>query len=98
MNSRIYLFGQLGKDYTQYPTDYTQAFFQDFERNARAKTAICVQREGDLMLYQYIRRLSDTKSGHGEYIGIAIAYNGVLLTDIKPLFHICEDVMGSSKN
>lgn len=91
MNSRIYLFGQLGNGYTQYPTDYTQAYFQDFEHNAKAKTAICVQREGDLMLYQYLRRLSDKKTEHGEYIGVAIVYNGVMLTDIEPLFHICED-------
>ena len=93
MNSRIYLFGQLGNGYTQYPTDYTQAYFQDFERNARAKTAICVQREGDLMLYQYLRRLSDKKTTQGEYIGIALVYNGVLLTDMEPLFHICEDAI-----
>ena len=94
MNSRIYLFGQLGNGYTQYPTDYTQSYFQDFERNARAKTAICVQREGDLMLYQYLRRLSDKKpTEHGEYIGIALVYNGVLLTDMEPLFHICEDAI-----
>lgn len=93
MNSRIYLFGQLGNGYTQYPTDYTQAYFQEFERNAKAKTAICVRREGDLMLYQYLRRLSDKKAAQGGYIGIAIVYNGVLLTDIEPLFHICEDAI-----
>lgn len=93
MNSRIYLFGQLGNGYTQYPTDYTQSYFQDFERNARAKTAICVQREGDLMLYQYLRRLSDKKTTQGECIGIAIVYNGVMFTDIEPLFHICEDAI-----
>lgn len=93
MNSRIYLFGQLGNGYTQYPTDYTQSYFQDFERNAKAQTAICVQREGDLMLYQYLRRLSDKKAAQGEYIGIAIVYNGVMFTDIEPLFHICEDAI-----
>lgn len=93
MNSRIYLFGQLGNGYTQYPTDYTQAYFQEFERNAKAKTAICVRREGDLMLYQYLRRLSDKKAAQGGYIGITIVYNGVLLTDIEPLFHICEDAI-----
>lgn len=93
MNSRIYLFGQLGNGYTQYPTDYTQSYFQDFERNAKAQTAICVQREGDLMLYQYLRRLSGKKTAHSEYIGIAIVYNGVLINDIEPLFHICEDAI-----
>lgn len=93
MNSKIYLFGQLGNGYTQYPTDYTQAYFQDFERNAKAKTAICVRREGDLMLYQYIRRLSDKEGRQGEYMGIAVFYNGVMLTDIEPLFHICEDAI-----
>lgn len=93
MNFSTYIFGQLGNGYTQYPTDYTQAYFQDFERNAKAQTAICVQREGDLMLYQYLRRLSDKKAAQGEYIGIAIVYNGVMLTDMEPLFHICEDAI-----
>ena len=93
MNSRIYLFGQLGNGYTQYPTDHTQAYFQDFERNAKAKTAVCVRREGDLMLYQYLRRLSDKKAAQGEYVGIAIVYNGVMLTDVEPLFHIYEDAI-----
>ncbi len=93
MNSRVYLFGQLGNGYTQYPTNHTQAYFQEFEHKAKAQTAVCVRREGDLMLYQYLRRLYGKKTAQNEYIGIAIVFNGVILTDIAPLFHICEDAI-----
>lgn len=93
MNSRIYLFGQLGNGYTQYPTDHTQAYFQEFERETKAPTAVCVRRDGDLMLYQYLRRLSDKQTSQGKYIGIAMVFNGVMLKDIAPLFQICEDAI-----
>lgn len=93
MNGTIYIFGQLGGKYTQYPTDYTQTYFQEFEHTVKAKTAIAIRRAGDLMLYQYIRRLSDGSSAQGEYIGIAIVYNGVMLKDLKPLFQIYEDTI-----
>lgn len=93
MNISVYLFGQLGDKYTQYPTDYTQSYFQEFERSVKAQTAIGIRRNGDLMLYQYIRRLSAGKSTQGEYIGIAIVYNGIMLTDLEPLFQIFEDTI-----
>lgn len=93
MNVSVYLFGQLGDKYTQYPTDYTQSYFQEFERSVKAKTAIGIRCNGDLMLYQYIRRLPDGSSARGEYIGITVVYNGVMLKDLKPLFQIYEDTI-----
>ncbi len=89
MNHRIYLFGVLGDGYTQYPSDYTQDYFTEFAQSIHAKTAICARRDGDIMFYQYIRRL-ETK---GQYIGIAIAYNGVMINNIAPLFQLCEDAI-----
>ncbi len=89
MNHRIYLFGVLGDGYTQYPSDYTQDYFSEFAQSIHAKTAICVKRDGDIMFYQYIRRLEDK----GQYMGIAIAYNGVMINDITPLFQLCEDAI-----
>lgn len=89
MNHRIYLFGVLGDGYTQYPSDYTQDYFTEFAQSIHAKTAICVKRDGDIMFYQYIRRLEDK----GQYMGIAIAYNGVMINDIAPLFQLCEDAI-----
>lgn len=93
MNSKIYLFGELGNGYTQYPTDHTQSYFQDFERNVKGQTAMCTRHEGDLILYQYIRRLSGRQTQQNGYIGIAIVYNGVMVNNLTPLFHMCEDVI-----
>lgn len=89
MNISVYLFGDLGSGYTQYPDDYTQKYFKEFEDKVVANSTLSVRREGQLVYYQYIRRFNDKKSP-GHYIGIAFVLNNVLINNFEYLFHIFE--------
>lgn len=92
MNCKVYLFGELGGGYTQYPSDYTESYFKDFEHSSKSDSAVGFRREGDLVFYEYLRRLSDGKSSKG-YIGIACVFNGVLFNEIKQVFALFEDAI-----
>ena len=86
MNSSIYIFGNLGYGYDQYPNDYASLVFQKFYENATANTQVAVHRNGDLMYYAYIRKLYNK-----EYIGLCIVLNGIMFRGIKVLFDQFEN-------
>lgn len=85
MNISVYLFGDLGSGYTQYPNDYTNTIFGTFCKNAQAETQVAIHRENDLMYYGYIRKLEKNK-----YIGLCVIVNGKIITKLDSLFSIFE--------
>lgn len=92
MNSSIYLFGGLGKGYTQVPDDYTRDIFLKFCELAVAESQIIVHRDGNIMYYGYVRKLDVSP----QYIGFCIVVNGMMLQDLDGLFTIYENAVGVS--
>lgn len=88
MNISVYLFGNFGNGFTQYPNDYSKTIFETFRHNAQATTQIAIRRDEDLMYYGYLRVLEDDK-----YVGLCTVVNGKLITDIDNLFTVYERVI-----
>lgn len=87
MNSTIYIFGDLGNGYAQYPNDYTTEIFLQFQKHTQATTQLTIHRDENLMYYGYVRRLHQK----GQYIGICIVLNGIMFRGIKTLFNRFEN-------
>lgn len=92
MNCSVYLFGDFGKGYTQYPDDYAQSIFQNFYAKSTAGTQITIHRNGNLMYYGYIRKLEGEKADK-QYIGFCVLLNGVMLTKVGNLFSLFEETI-----
>lgn len=88
MNISAYIFGSFGSGYSQYPSDYTNAVFQVFYSQSSAPTQIIVHRDDKLIYYGYIRKLEA-----GQYIGLCIVLNGIMLTDFKMMFEIFQSTI-----
>lgn len=89
MQANIYLFGDLGKGYTQYLDDYTRSIFKEFAKQLRSKTQLLFHREDNTIYYSYIRRLDNSQSS-GKYIGMCYAISGCLIYDYEGLFRNFE--------
>lgn len=90
MNISTYIFGSLGYGYSQYPNDYAQTIFQSIYTQSSTPTQIVVHREDRLIYYVYIRKLEK-----GQYIGLCVVLNSVMLTDFKDMFSIFENIITS---
>lgn len=90
MNISTYIFGSLGNGYSQYPNDYAQTIFQSIYAQSSAPTQIVVHREDKLIYYAYIRKLEA-----GQYIGLCVVLNSVMLTDVNEMFSIFENLITS---
>ena len=90
MNSSIYLFGNFGNGYTQYPNDYTQAIFNEFMERANGVAQIIVSRRSELIYYGYVRKL------HVEnmYVGFCVLLNNVMFAHPQNLFSVFENAFG----
>ena len=88
MNATVYLFGKFNQEYFQYPNDYTQEIFAKMSSYATAKTQICIHRQRELMYYAYIRRLET--STKGDYLGLCIILNDLIVSRIELLFNAYE--------
>lgn len=89
MNCTVYLFGEFGLGYTQYPQDGAEDIFRHIASHAEAQTQIAIHRDGNLMYYVYLRRLDE---GEGHFIGYGFRVDGLLFRDLSPLF----DLFGST--
>ena len=88
MNISVYLFGDFNDGYSQYPNDYSQSIFKTFANEAQATTQIAIHREGDLMYYGYIRKLTNE-----EYVGMCVIINGKYIAQLDGLFAVFERVI-----
>lgn len=90
MNISTYIWGYLNNGYSQYPNDYSQSVFQNFQNNATAPTQIVIHRNDNLIYYGYIRKLK-----FEQYIGVCVVLNGLMLTNFTAMFAIFEDIIAS---
>lgn len=88
MNLNVYLFGELGAGYTQYPDDYSKTIFEKFFELSRATTQVIIHRVNDLMYYGYIRKLENN-----QFIGICVVINGRYIPQIDNLFSLYEQLI-----
>lgn len=89
MNHSIYLFGDLGSGFSQYPDDFTKRILQVKSSDLTAATQIALHREGNLIYYSYYRRLLGDEVSDN-YIGFSVCFNSVYTKDIETLFRIYE--------
>lgn len=87
MNSSIYVFGNLAKGYTQYPTDSTVEIFQNEYIKSTSPAQIVVHRDGNLMYYSYILTFGD------HYLGFCTVNNGTAFVDFEKMFGIYESLI-----
>ena len=80
----------MGNGYSQYPNDYAQTIFQSIYAQSSAPTQIVAHREDKLIYYAYVRTLEA-----GQYIGLCVVLNSVMLTDFKEMFSIFENLITS---
>ena len=80
----------MGNGYSQYPNDYAQTIFQSIYAQSSAPTQIVAHREDKLIYYAYVRKLEA-----GQYIGLCVVLNSVMLTDFKEMFSIFENLITS---
>ena len=79
MNNSVYVFGNLGVGYTQYPEGYAQEIFYKFFEQSSARSQIVIHREKNLMYYGYVRKLDVPE----RYIGFCALLNGVRLNQLS---------------
>lgn len=89
MNHSIYIFGDLGSGYSQYPDDFAKSILSKGIENIKANSQIALHREGNLIYYSYYRKLLGGLSPKG-FIGFSICFNGVFCTDTAALFNLFE--------
>lgn len=89
MNSSIYVFGNFGIGYTQYPEGYAQDIFYKFFEQSSARSQIVIHRDKNLMYYGYVRKLDVPE----RYIGFCALLNGMGLSHLDRLFTIFEDAV-----
>ena len=89
MTISVYIFGNLGNGYTQYPDDYAKTIYQNFYEKSTAASQITIHRDNNLMYYGYIRKL-DVGS---QYIGFCVLLNGIMFSNIGRLFPIFENAV-----
>ena len=87
MTCSVYVFGNMGKGYTQYPDDYAIKILQEFKSLSTAPSQVIIHRDNNLMYYGYIRGLDNLLG----YIGFCVLVNGMMLTQISQLFKIFEE-------
>lgn len=87
MNLTAYIFGLFAGTQTQYPSDYTSRIFDRFINLSSGEDDILTHRDGDLMYYGYIRKLSDNQS-----FGICIVLNGIMINTPTILLPIFESI------
>ena len=89
MNSSAYVFGNLGEGYTQYPEDYAHEIYEEFQAKADAPSQVIIHRDKGIMYYGYVRKLDKD----GQYIGLCVLLNGVMLSKMANLFAVFEKVV-----
>lgn len=90
MNCSFYVYGSFLDGFSLYPENSKELLFRKVAQMAIHWTQIVTHRDGNLMYYNYIRKLSGDKPNHTQYLGLCILINGVMLDDFQMLFSIFE--------
>lgn len=90
MNTTIYLFGNFGHGLVASVNDYTKTYFDNFISKISAPTQIIIHRNGDIMNYGYVRRITG-----GHLFGICAQINGQYLSTTNKLFEVFENIVAN---
>lgn len=92
MNNSTYIFGKLGSGYTQYPSDSLRETLEKCVNISKDEKQIVVNRIGNMMYYTYVQYLGKRRS---HYIGLSLAFSGLILTEFKLLYKLFEEGINS---
>lgn len=82
MNCTVYLFGDFGQGYIQYPLN--ENVFAVSDNSINGHTQMVITRDNNLISYKYIHR------ERSYYIGLCIEFNEVIVHDIHNLYKTLE--------
>lgn len=89
MNHSVYIFGDFGSGYVQYPDDFAKTILSKGVDDIKANSQIVLHREGNLIYYSYYRKLLGGLSPKG-FIGLSICFNGIYCSDSAAMFSLFE--------
>ena len=89
LNATFYLFGAEADKIYAFPKDKSSNYFAAVQRCTQAPSALLAHREGEIMNYTYILRLS----GQNGAFGVGLVLNGVAVSDHRALFSFFDRVV-----
>ena len=92
MNFDLYLLGT-PDGYDQYPNDDKAAVFSTFHNAKLSDSQLTIYRRAELVYYVYTRNV--TTDINSRYFGLAIALNGLYLTDLNRVLDVFEQLFSN---
>lgn len=93
LNATFYLFGaEADKIYYAFSKDKSLNYFAEVRRCTQAPSALLAHREGEIMYYTYILRLS----GQNGAFGVGLVLNGVAVSDHRALFSFFDRAVSAA--
>lgn len=92
LNATFYLFGAGAYRNYAFPKDKSLNCFAKVRRCTHTPSALLAHREGEIMYYTYILRLS----GQNGAFGVGLVLNGVAVSDHRALFSFFDRVVGAA--
>lgn len=93
LNATFYLFGaEADKIYYAFSKDKSLNYFAEVRRCTQTPSALLAHREGEIMYYTYILRLS----GQNGAFGVGLVLNGVAVSDHRALFSFFDRAVSAA--
>ncbi len=92
LNATFYLFGAEADKIYAFPKDKSSNYFAAVRRYTQAPSALLAHREGEIMNYTYILRLS----GQNGAFGVGLVLNGVAVSDHRALFSFFDRAVSAA--
>ena len=93
LNATFYLFGaEADKIYYAFSKDKSLNYFAEVRRCTQTPSALLAHREGEIMSYTYILRLS----GQNGAFGVGLVLNGVAVSDHRALFSFFDRAVSAA--
>ena len=92
LNATFYLFGTEADKIYAFPKDKSLNYFAEVRRCTQTPSALLAHREGEIMYYTYILRLS----GQNGAFGVGLVLNGVAVSDHRALFSFFDRAVSAA--
>lgn len=92
LNATFYLFGAEADKIYAFPKDKSSNYFAGVRRCTQTPSALLAHREGEIMYYTYILRLS----GQNGAFGVGLVLNGVAVSDHRALFSFFDRAVSAA--
>ena len=92
LNATFYLFGAEADKIYAFPKDKSSNYFAGVRRCTQTPSALLAHREGEIMNYTYILRLS----GQNGAFGVGLVLNGVAVSDHRALFSFFDRAVSAA--